>query len=161
MCNAKHPQAVATLRERKGRIDKPFAVMVNDVEAVEAFAIVAEDERLLLESKERPIVLLRKRPGCDPSEMLDSVAPGNDFIGVMLPYSPLHHLLVQSVSPLLMTSGNVSDEPIVRTHAEAKQRLAALADSFLFHDRDIHTVCDDSVVRCVSGSVLPIRRSRG
>jgi hydrogenase maturation protein HypF len=161
VCDAGNPQAVATLRERKGRINKPFAVMVENVEKAAAFARAEEAEQLLLESRERPIVLLRKRGDSGHDQMLDCVAPGNDFIGVMLPYSPLHHLLVESAGPLLMTSGNVSDEPIVRTNAEAKDRLAALADCFLLHDRDIHIVCDDSVVRCVNGQIIPIRRSRG
>ena len=160
-CDATNSETIKRLRERKGRIGKPFAVMVADVRHAESFATVRDDERRLLESKERPIVLLRKRRGIKLEGMLDAVAPGNEFVGVMLPYSPLHYLLIQAAPPLLMTSGNVSDDPIVRRNDESHQRLGAIADGFLLHDRDINVVCDDSVVRCVDASVLPIRRSRG
>lgn len=162
-CDAQTDQVIETLRERKGRVEKPFAVMVRDVGIAEQFAIVDDHERLLLTSNERPIVLLRKQPGCDQGERFVSelVAPGNNFIGVMLPYSPLHHLLTESCPALVLTSGNISDEPIVRTNFEAYERLGQLADSFLLHDRGINVVCDDSVVRCVDDNVLPIRRSRG
>jgi hydrogenase maturation protein HypF len=152
---------VDRLRERKGRIEKPFSIMVADVNQVESFAVVDEDERRLLESRERPIVLLRKRETSVFDEMLQAVAPGNQFVGVMLPYSPLHHLLIRRLSPLVMTSGNLSDEPIARTNIEAVARLRSIADCFLFHSRGINVVCDDSVVRCVDQAVLPIRRSRG
>jgi hydrogenase maturation protein HypF len=166
-CDATNASAIANLRARKGRSDKPFAVMVHDVEQARSFAIVTEQERRRLESKERPIVLLTKkdppRPGCGVS--LDSISPGNNFIGVMLPYSPLHHLLIRKTR-LVLTSGNLADEPIARTNAEAWKRLRSLADGFLLHNREIHVVCDDSVVRCVesdllAGDLLPIRRSRG
>ena len=164
-CDAQSETAIATLRERKGRIDKPFAVMVRDVEQARSFAMISESERILLESKERPIVLLNK---CDVASLArrvgltlaGSVAPNNNFVGVMLPYSPLHHLLVGEV-PLVLTSGNITDEPIVRTNHEARQRLAKMADCFLLHNREIHVVCDDSVVRSVDGDLMPIRRSRG
>ena len=179
-CDAQNGNAIESLRQRKGRIDKPFAVMVREVEEAKAFAIVSDQEQQLLESKERPIVLLSKRTrhaseGCEtkrrdtkrknPSlaprvSVSELVAPGNNFIGVMLPYSPLHYLLANE-SPLVLTSGNITDEPIVRTNEEAKQRLAKMADCFLLHDREIHVVCDDSVVRCVDGDLMPIRRSRG
>lgn len=161
VCDAANAAAIARLRERKGRVDKPLAVMAFDVVQAREFALVGEQEQQLLESQERPIVLLEKRRSVQHAELLDAVAPGNDFVGVMLPYSPLHYLLVDGVSPLVVTSGNISDEPIVRTNQEASTRLARLADSFLFHNRDIRVVCDDSVVRCVEGRLLPIRRSRG
>lgn len=158
-CDATNPRAVAQLRERKGRDDKPFAVMVGDVDQARRFARVSDSEQALLESRQRPIVLLEKRS--DVEQLAENVAPGNDFIGVMLPYSPLHYLLVQDRPPMVLTSGNVTDEPIARTNPEAKRRLSRLADGFLFHNRDIHAVCDDSVVRSVDGGLLPIRRSRG
>ncbi|MDV6034470.1 MAG: carbamoyltransferase HypF [Phycisphaera sp. RhM] len=169
-CDATNVDAIRKLRERKGRIDKPFAIMVADSEDAKRLAEVSRGEQRLLESKERPIVLLQKRKlnaddaGYDSagySGMLDAVAPGNHCVGVMLPYSPLHHLLIEAVCPLLMTSGNLSDEPIARTNDEAVRRLGPLVDGFLFHDRDIHAVCDDSVIRPLGASALPIRRSRG
>ncbi len=162
VCDATNGAAIRKLRQRKGRVDKPFAVMVRDVEQAGLFAIVNEHERQLLESKARPIVLLSKndsaRSGLQTPD--PNVAPGNNFIGVLLPYSPLHYLLIDE-TPLVMTSGNISDEPIVRTNSEARQRLSKLADGFLLHDREIHVVCDDSVVRSVGRELLPIRRSRG
>ena len=161
VCDARNAAAIAILRERKGRIDKPFAVMTANVEQIREFAVVQDEEETLLKSKERPIVLLRKKSNSRHDQMLASVAPGNQFIGVMLPYSPLHYLLIEALSPLVVTSGNISDEPIVRTNDEASARLSRLADSFLLHNRHIHIVCDDSVIRCVEGRPLPIRRSRG
>ncbi|PAY17930.1 carbamoyltransferase HypF [Rhodopirellula sp. SM50] len=164
-CDATNVDAIRKLRVRKGRIAKPFAIMVADTEHAESFAEVDSSERYLLESKERPIVLLQKRKpdvnNAGYSNMLDAVAPGNHCVGVMLPYSPLHHLLIEACSPLLMTSGNLSDEPIARTNEEAIERLGLLVEGFLFHDRDIHVVCDDSVTRPLGASPLPIRRSRG
>lgn len=166
-CDATNDDAVRTLRERKGRVDKPFALMANDIAAIEKFCYVSDAERVLLESRERPIVLLRRRPDANISE---SVAPQNDFLGVMLPYTPLHFLLLDSgASPvsrhsllaLVMTSGNSSEEPIAIDNADARERLANLADYFLFHDRDIETRVDDSVVRVFQDRDLPIRRSRG
>ncbi len=183
-CSATNDDAIKRLRRRKNRGDKPLAVMVRDLETVEQFALVDEEERTLLLSPERPIVLLRKaRPNQahvqrdegrsfqeplttadssnEPSfRMSEYVAPGNDYVGVMLPYSALHTLLVAD-GPLVMTSGNVSEEPIVRTNREARERLGKLADAFLLHDREIHVVCDDSVVRTFRGAAYPVRRSRG
>ena len=161
VCDAANRETVSLLRERKGRVDKPFAVMSRSLDEVREFAFVSSEELALLESRERPIVLLQKRVGTSHEEMLDSVAPGNDFVGVMLPYTPLHSLMVDAISPLVVTSGNITDEPIARTNEDAAVRLANLADAFVFHDRDIHVVCDDSVVRCVENRLLPIRRSRG
>jgi len=161
-CDASSDRAVATLRERKGRVDKPFALMAADLHSVRRFAEVSPTEEALLKSKERPIVLLRKRPSAALSPL---VAPGNDFVGVMLPYTPLHFLLleeVEGVAPVLvMTSGNFADEPIVSDNAEALKRLSSLADAFLLHDRDIAARCDDSVIRVWRDAELPIRRSRG
>lgn len=175
-CDATDDAAVARLRDRKGRVDKPFAVMAADLAAVTRIAHVDDDERRLLTSRERPIVLLRKRadgPLRTGGPLSPGVAPGNNYIGVMLPYTPLHHLLfTPAAAPLaprpspptpylIMTSGNLSDEPIVKDNDAARTKLAALADGFLFHDRVIHMHCDDSVVRVVGGQELPVRRSRG
>ncbi len=161
-CDATNDEAVKTLRERKGRIDKPFALMAASVEAIETFCEVMPEERRLLESKEKPIVLL-----CHVRRDIISpyVAPGQATLGVMLPYTPLHELLFHPSSlsphPLVMTSGNFSEEPIATDNDESAERLSSLADAFLLHDRDIHVRCDDSVVRVFEGHELPIRRSRG
>jgi hydrogenase maturation protein HypF len=162
-CDATNDHALRTLRERKGRIDKPFAVMAHDLDEVRQFAEVSDDEAMLLLSKERPIVLLQVATHFGSASQLSSlVAPGNRTIGVMLPYTPLHELLLDGLEyPLVMTSGNLSDEPICKDNDEARTRLAALADGFLMHNRDIHMWCDDSVVRVFEGRELPVRRSRG
>lgn len=152
-CDATNAVAVAKLRERKGRKHKPFAVMVADLNMARRVALVGDNEAVVLTSPERPIVMLGRR------EAGDGIAPGLNTIGLMLPYSPLHHLLVDR--PLVMTSGNRNDEPIARDNAEARERLADLADAFLMHDRDIHIACDDSVVRVFAGHEYPLRRSRG
>ena len=164
-CDARSDSAVAALRERKGRIDKPFAVMCRNVETAERLVGINEAERRLLMSRERPIVLLRK---LYPPSVSELVAPVNEFLGAMLPYSPLHHLLLNPADVelrhpdvLVMTSGNRSDEPIVRDNDEALERLGDLADAFLMHDREILVPCDDSVLRVTEDHELPIRRSRG
>jgi len=161
-CDATNAQAVARLRERKGRPAKPFALMAPDVAAVEALCHLDEAERATLTGRERPIVLLRQRAG---SPVAANVAPGLDELGVMLPYTPLHHLLLESEGgfppALVMTSGNFSEEPIATARLEAFDRLAPLADAFLMHNRAIRTRCDDSVVRVVEGNLAPLRRSRG
>ncbi len=156
-CDATNDRALAALRARKGRIDKPFAVMARDLAQAQRLAEIDEAEAALLDSPQHPILLLRKRPG---SPVSDLVAPGNPYIGLMLPYTPLHHLLLED-RPLVMTSGNLSGEPIAIDNAEALERLAPLVDGFLLHDRPIHTPCDDSVLRLHEGCELPIRRSRG
>jgi hydrogenase maturation protein HypF len=161
-CDATNENAILLLRERKGRVDKPFALMALDLETISQFAEVSKNETKLLTSKERPIVLLKKKSDSPLSKL---VAPGNQSIGVMLPYTPLHYLLLidspMPLAALIMTSGNYSDEPIVKENDEARQHLAKLADAFLFHNRDIIARCDDSVIRLWQGSELPVRRSRG
>lgn len=161
-CDATNPAAVARLRDRKQRGGKPLAVMVVDVAAARAVAEVGADEAELLTSRERPIVLLRPNDVAAHGDALArTVSPGNDFIGLLLPYAPLHQLLCREMPPLVMTSGNVSEEPIVHDNETAARVLAPLADALLFHDRDIHLACDDSVVRRMADGVVPIRRSRG
>lgn len=157
-CDATNISAVQRLRERKQRPDKPFAVMVADLETCKQFAKVNDEEASLLTSPQRPIVLLEKRLQVD---WIDSVAPGNPFIGVMLAYSPLHYLLVPPKQIWVMTSGNLSDEPIAIDNQEAWLRLRDIADGFLFHNRAICVECDDSVIRQTNAALLPIRRSRG
>ena len=158
-CLAGDSAVVAELRRRKHRDEKPFAVMVPDLAAAEAIGEVTPAERALLLSPRRPIVLLRKRAS---TTIADQVAPGNPWLGVMLPYTPLHHLLMQAFTktPLVMTSGNRSDEPIVYRE-DAVQKLAGIADVFLVHNRPIHVRCDDSVTRVIDGMESPLRRSRG
>jgi hydrogenase maturation protein HypF len=164
-CDARNGLAVAELRRRKHRDEKPFAVMVLDIAAAETLAEVSPAERALLSSPACPIVLLRKRRstrGANATPLAEEVAPRNPWLGVMLPYTPLHHLLLRAVDgiPLVMTSGNRSDEPIVHRDDDW-QRLAGIADLFLIHNRPIHVRCDDSVTRVVDGMELPVRRSRG
>jgi hydrogenase maturation protein HypF len=159
VCDPFHDAAVRLLRERKKRSDKPFALMVADDAAAEKLCVVSDAERAALTSIRRPIVILERRPGVPLSQAL---APGNNTLGVMLPYTPLHHLLFdESLTALVMTSGNVSEEPIVTSNREAATRLHSIADAFLFHNRDIHTRVDDSVARVIAGRERVLRRSRG
>ena len=152
--------AVAELRRRKHRDEKPFALMVDDLAAAREIGEVSPAEEALLLSPRRPIVLLRRKPAAPVAE---GVAPRDPWLGVMLPYTPLHHLLLRELdgNPLVMTSGNRSDEPIAYEDGDALERLAGIADFFLVHNRPIHLRCDDSVTRLVAGVELPIRRSRG
>jgi hydrogenase maturation protein HypF len=159
-CLAAREPAVAALRARKHREDKPFAVMVRDVAAARELVVVTDEEASLLAGRDRPIVLAPRLAG---AAVAASVAPRSADLGVLLPYSPLHHLLLADVGePLVMTSGNVSDEPIAHVDEDALERLAGIADLVLFHDRPIHTRTDDSVLRAVPGRrPLLMRRSRG
>lgn len=171
-CDATNPLAVDGLRQRKLRVDKPFALMLPDLETVEGYVQVSDQEKELLTSRQRPIVLLsRKSSKADLKPIVPETAPHQDTLGIMLPYTPLHYLLFHNFSgrdsvvpprALVMTSGNLSEEPIAIDNDEARQRLASLADAYLMHNRPIRTRCDDSVVRVTPpSSVLPIRRSRG
>ena len=180
-CDATGEPAVRTLRERKGRPAKPLAVMMATLDQVQQHCWVSEEEERLLTSSQCPIVLLPWKPESDVCRL---VAPRNHYLGVMLPYTPLHHVLLRDVGrPLVMTSGNLSEEPIARDNAEALRRLAHLADYFLLHDRDIYARYDDSVwfvpqalrntqhatrstcsvfrVPCSVALPQPIRRARG
>jgi hydrogenase maturation protein HypF len=190
-CDATNAQAVTELRNRKLRVDKPFALMMPDIETIEQHCFVSDAERELLQSTARPIVLLKKKP---ESTIVEEVSPKQSWLGVMLPYTPLHYLLFEDepltidhkpssvvhrpLSALVMTSGNLSEEPIATYNDDARKRLSKLADAFLMHNRDIHIRCDDSVVRVleigISGNgklvsdsqstnlpIYPIRRSRG
>ncbi len=204
-CDATNDRAVRTLRQRKGRQEKPLALMVRDLAAARRLAHITDAEAIRLTSCQRPIVLLQRlgKSGLEGTgqgraahstlseldawrsddlahvsaevasisdevasisdevaSISDEVAPGNASLGIMLPYTPLHHLIVGD-KPLVMTSGNLSEEPIVRENLQAHRQLAKLADAFLLHDRQIHTVCDDSVIQVVENDELPIRRSRG
>ena len=184
VCDATNDDAVSKLRHRKRRSDKPFAIMSLDSDTVATYCYLSEVERQLLESPQRPIVLLRRK---EHSPISPLVAPNNRFLGVMLPYTPLHYLLFEQGSgdrgqgtgdggpgidprppspdprylALVMTSGNLSEEPIATGNREALERLHSLADAFLFHNRDIQTRCDDSVTRIFMGKEAILRRSRG
>ena len=159
-CNARSEVAVNLLRERKRRVEKPFAVMLRRIEDADRFCLVDDAARKLLLSIERPIVLLPRRP---EAPLPTSIAPGNRFLGIFLPYTPLHHLLFSSgqFDALVMTSGNLSEEPIAIDNDEAVRRLHGIADAYFVHDRDILRRCDDSVVRIAAGHPQMLRRSRG
>ncbi|HIQ06428.1 MAG TPA: carbamoyltransferase HypF [Anaerolineae bacterium] len=158
-CDATNPEAVAELRRRKTRPHKPLAVMMRDLAQVRAHCYLTPKEETLITSPAAPIVLLERRPD---SALASGIAPGNRTVGVMLPYTPLHHLLLHDVNrPLVMTSGNRADEPIARTNEQAREKLGHIADAFLFHNREIHNRADDSVWMVAPGGSVPLRRSRG
>lgn len=158
VCDAANAAAVEALRSRKYRWDKPFAVMAPDLAAAERYCSVTEEEAALLTSQRRPIVLLRKKEPCMLPEQL---APGNGRLGVMLPYTPLHYLLMEGHDLLVMTSGNRSDEPILYEDEHVAEGLKGIADGFLTHNRPIFRRCDDSVMFCAAGAPRFIRRARG
>ena len=157
--DATNDRAVGTLRERKVREEKPFAVMVRDLAAARSLARIGKPDEAILSSPSAPILLL---DGVRPSPLSPSVAPGMGTVGLFLPYTPLHRLLLARVNrPLVMTSGNRSDEPIATGNEEALQRLSGIADLFLLHNREIVQRSDDSVVRRIGRKMYPIRRARG
>lgn len=158
-CDARDPEAVQRLRARKQRGAKPFAVMVPDLAVARTITRLDDAAATLLASPARPIILADSTD----ATLQQLVAPGNSFLGVLLGYSPLHHLMFDAGAPrvLVMTSGNLSDEPICIDAAEAEAKLGRIADAFCHHDRRIHVPCDDSVVRIVAGQPQPVRRSRG
>lgn len=158
-CDAQNEQAVLRLRERKKRPAKPFAVMFPNLNQIREHCLINEKEEEILLSPESPIVLL---PWKENSSIAQGVAPGQKYLGVMLPYTPLHHLLLkESGMILVMTSGNLSEEPIAKDNLEARQRLQGIADAFLVHDRDIYVQYDDSVIMVVEEETGIIRRARG
>ena len=157
--DAQEPSVIERLRQRKRRPDKPLAIMLRDLPTVREHCLVTEKEEKLLLSPESPIVLLRWKKS---SAIARAVAPRQKYLGVMLPYTPLHHLLLQeSGMALVMTSGNLSEEPIAKDNEEACSRLHGIADGFLMHDRDIYVQYDDSVTAVVNGQPTIIRRARG
>jgi len=173
-CDARNAEAVARLRQRKNREEKPFAIMVANGASLTAHANIGGDEQALLESRERPVVLLRKTSSCDAA--FPGIAPGIAWLGAMLPYTPIHFLLFHEAAgrpagidwlaapqalTLVMTSANPGGEPIVSDNDEARQRLTGIADAFLDHDRAIVARCDDSVLRLAGNAPQFIRRSRG
>lgn len=157
--NAGDAEAVARLRRAKGRDEKPLALMVKDMEVATNLVVLNQAEKQALQSLQSPIVLCSS---LGQASIADNVAPGHDRLGIMLPYTPLHHLLLShQLDTLVMTSANFSEEPICIGNEEALDRLGDLADYYLLHDRDIHIRSDDSVVLDMSGAIRPLRRSRG
>jgi hydrogenase maturation protein HypF len=158
-CNAENAEAVTLLRRRKRRPSKPLAVMLKGITEVKKHCILNAEEQGLLLSPQAPIVLL---PWAKGSSMCREVGPGLKYLGVMLPYTPLHHLIMRETGlPLVMTSGNISEEPIAGQNDEALRRLGGMADYFLLHNRDIHSTYDDSVAMVVDRTPQLIRRARG
>ena len=161
LADASNGDAVRTLRQRKEREEKPLALMFPSLDRVEAFCVVSHLEERLLRAPESPIVLLRRKKSRDDG-ISNSVAPGNPAYGVMLPYTPLHHLLMAELNfPVVATSGNRSDEPICKDEKDALERLNGIADRYLVHDRPILRHIDDSIVRVILGREQILRRARG
>jgi hydrogenase maturation protein HypF len=157
-CVADDPGVLNRLRERKARPVKPFALMFRDLETVERHCIVGDAERRLIASPESPIVLLGRK---DLSPLPDEIAPRNGYIGAMLPYTPLHHLIMETFDALVMTSANFTDEPLISDERELGDLLGVVADAALVHDRSIAHKCDDSILFVPAGTVVPVRRARG
>jgi len=158
-CDATQAEAVAELRRRKGRYAKPLALMGRDLDVIARYAEAGAAATRLLSSPAAPIVLLPARPAAG---LAPAVAPGQTTLGCMLPYSPMHHLLLADWDrPLVMTSGNRSEEPQCIDNADARARLAGIADALLLHDRDIINRVDDSVTRVMDGAPRLLRRARG
>ena len=172
-CLASDDEVVERLRRRKKRPTKPFALMFKNIEEVERFCVVGEVERKILRSPQAPIVLLRKREAADgamgeaahktrrPAKLSDRIAPNNSYIGAFLPYTPLHHLLLEAFDVLVMTSANFTDEPLISSEDELRTVLGAIADAALTHNRRIAHKCDDSILFVSSDRAVPVRRARG
>lgn len=159
ICNALNDKAVALLRERKGRIDKPFALMYPSIEKIKEDVFLSEKEIEILKSPQAPIVLIKAKKNYSVSPL---VAPHNKFLGLMLPYTPLHHILLKDLNyPIVATSGNLSEEPITTDEKEAIERLKFLCDGFLVHNRKIERHIDDSIVRIMALKEVVLRRARG
>lgn len=158
-CDATNNEAVGQLRKRKRRIEKPFAIMIPDITWLDRLCEPNRQEISFIQSINRPIVLVRRK---DNSPVGNEVAPNNKYLGVMLPYTPLHHILLNDAAmPLVMTSANISEEPIAYKDRDAFERLSTIADYFLVHNRDIHMRCDDSVGAVLNNRQTMLRRSRG
>jgi hydrogenase maturation protein HypF len=161
-CDAANTSAVEAIRSRKKRSDKPFALMAFDIDTVERYCWVSPEERLALSNRQKPIVLLDRLSG---TKVVSRVALGVKTLGIMLAYTPLHLLLLEPEQDfpdlLVMTSGNMSEEPIAYIDLDARQRLGGIADGYLLHNRPIHMRVDDSVIRIINRKVYPLRRARG
>ncbi|EFC92304.1 (NiFe) hydrogenase maturation protein HypF [Dethiosulfovibrio peptidovorans DSM 11002] len=156
-CDPFEDTPVSTLRHRKGRPDKPLAIMAESLESAREIALISEEEARLLKSSRRPIVLCEKKTG----SVAESVAPGQNSVGIMLPYTPLHHLILEGMRALVMTSANPTDSPLISDNEEALSRLAHVADGFLMHNRDICMKVDDSLVALSGDRTVMLRRGRG
>lgn len=157
-CLARRDEVIEKLRKRKKRPTKPFALMFKDMESIEKYCEVSDAERRLLLSPQAPIVLLRARK---EHGLPRSIAPGNEYIGAFLPYTPIHHLLMETFDVLIMTSANFSDEPLIASEDELSSILGRIADAAIVHNRGIAHKCDDSIVFVVEGDAVPVRRARG
>lgn len=156
-CDARNTNLISELRKRKQRDEKPFAIMCRDIETVKKICYLSNEEKDILTSHKRPIVLLKRK-----NEDFKYISLDNDYIGVMLPYTPVHYLLMEKeIDVLIMTSANISDTPIIYKNEDALDKLKGVCDAFLLNNRDIHTRCDDSLMMVFEGNEYPIRRSRG